>query len=63
MMVANSLIGGGLYSSIGKFYDNYGTFKGAFIMVIVLFILAFIFGSISINKSKKYTNNSILNKI
>lgn len=49
MMMINSLIGGGLYSSIGLFYDKLGTYKGAFIMAIVLYVAAWVLGSIAIN--------------
>ena len=54
MMMANSIIGGGLYSSIGLFYDKLGSYKGAFIMAIVLFVAAFFIGSLAIDLSHKY---------
>ncbi len=44
MMMANSLIGGGLYSSIGMFYDKFGSYKGSFIMAIVLYVGAMLIG-------------------
>lgn len=44
MMVANSLIGGGLYGSIGLFYDIGGTYRGAFIMAILLYVIALLIG-------------------
>lgn len=53
MMMINSLIGGGLYASIGLFYDKLGSYSGAFIMGICLYIAAGILGAISINRSKK----------
>lgn len=53
MMMINSLIGGGLYSSIGLFYDKFGSYRGAFIMVIILFAIAGILGAISVDKSKR----------
>ena len=53
MMVANSMIGGGLCFTIGLFYDLTGTFRGAFVMGIVLFVMAGILGYIAINMSKK----------
>lgn len=53
MMMINSLIGGGLYSSIGLFYDKLGSFGGAFIMAIGFYTVASILGCISINKSNK----------
>ena len=49
MMMINSLIGGGLYSSIGLFYDKSGTYQGAFVMAIVLYAAAWVLGSIAIN--------------
>lgn len=53
MMMGNSLIGGGLYSSIGLFYDRGGTYRGAFIMAIVLYVAALFIGIISIDLSKR----------
>ena len=53
MMMINSLIGGGLYSSIGLFYDKLGSFRGAFIMGMGFFTVASILGCISINQSEK----------
>ena len=54
MMVANSLIGGGLSFTIGLFYDKTGTYRGAFIMCIGMFIAALITGSIAVNMAKQY---------
>ena len=53
MMMVNSLIGGGLYSTIGLFYDKSGTYKGAFLMASAMYIAAGILGAISVNKSEK----------
>lgn len=53
MMVANSMIGGGLCFTIGLFYDLTGTFRGAFVMGIALFVMAGILGYTAINMSKK----------
>lgn len=53
MMMINSLIGGGLYSTIGLFYDKLGSFHGAFIMAICFYTVASILGCISINQSQK----------
>lgn len=53
MMVANSIIGGGLCFTIGLFYDLTGTFKGAFVMGSALFAMAAILGFVAINMSKK----------
>lgn len=57
MMMFNSLIGGGLYSTIGLFYDNFGTYRGAFILSIVLHIGAMFLGSIAVVLAKRYQNN------
>lgn len=63
MMMVNSLIGGGLYSSIGLFYDKMGSFGGAFLMAIGFYIVASILGCISIDLSRKMhkvpTKNSL----
>lgn len=56
MMMVNSLIGGGLYSSIGLFYDKLGTYRGAFIMAIFLYIAAGILGAFSVTLSSKRKN-------
>ena len=53
MMMINSLIGGGLYSTIGMFYDRSGTYRGAFLMAIGMYIGAGILGTISVNQSRK----------
>lgn len=53
MMMVNSLVGGGLYASIGLFYDKLGSYRGAFIMATLLYCMAGILGAVSINKSKK----------
>ena len=53
MMMINSLIGGGLYSTIGMFYDRSGTYHGAFLMAIGMYIGAGILGTISVNQSRK----------
>lgn len=53
MMVANSIIGGGLCFTIGLFYDLGGTFKGAFVMGMILFAMAAVLGFIAISMSKK----------
>ena len=53
MMMINSLVGGGLYSTIGLFYDKTGTYRGAFIMAIGMYIGAGILGTVSVNTSNK----------
>ncbi len=57
MMMINSLIGGGLCFTIGLFYDLAGTFRGAFVMGIVLFALAAVLGNISLNMRKKLVDS------
>ena len=47
------MIGGGLYASIGLFYDKFGSYRGAFIMGIVLYAVAGVLGAISINQNRK----------
>ena len=59
MMMANSLIGGGLYSSIGMFYDRFGSYKGTFIMAIALYMGAMVIGMAALcasgrNKEKEF---------
>ena len=50
MMVANSLIGGGLYGSIGLFYDKGGSYCGAFILAVGLYIGALFLGSFAVSR-------------
>ncbi len=59
MMIANSLIGGGLYSSFALFYDIGGTYKGAFITGAILYLLALVVGVISINGAKSYKDQKM----
>lgn len=54
MMMANSLIGGGLYSSIGLFYDKLGSYTGAFVMAIVLYVGAFLVGALAISLARRH---------
>ena len=53
MMMANSLIGGGLYCSIGMFYDKFGSYKGSFIMAIVLYVGAMLIGMAALSGSER----------
>ncbi|HJC48919.1 MAG TPA: MFS transporter [Candidatus Lachnoclostridium pullistercoris] len=53
MMMANSLIGGGLYSSIGMFYDKFGSYKGTFIMAIILYAGAMMIGMTALSVSER----------
>lgn len=48
MMMANSLIGGGLYSTIGLFYDRFGTYRGAFVLAICFYVIACLTGILSL---------------
>lgn len=54
MMVANSLIGGGLCFTIGLFYDKTGTYAGAFLTCAGLFLVALLTGSLAVTMAKKY---------
>ncbi len=54
MMVANSLIGGGLCFTVGLFYDKTGTYAGAFITCASLFILALLTGLAAFSMARKY---------
>lgn len=54
MMVANSLIGGGLLFTIGYFYDYGHTYRGAFIMGSLLYIFAMLVAFLAIRLSKRY---------
>ena len=56
MMVVNSLIGGGFAFTIGWFYDFGHTYRGAFILGPVLYIVALILGVIAINQTKNKQN-------
>ncbi len=56
MMMGNSMVGALSFSSIGLFYDVGGSYKGAFIMAIALYIAAFVTGSVAINKGKRILN-------
>ncbi len=62
MMMANSLIGGGLYSTIGLFYDNTGTYRGAFVMAMILYVAASLLGILAVRMSdnmKKQINETV----
>lgn len=61
LMVANSLIGGGLYSSIGLFYDKLGSYKGAFLTAGFLYLGALALGTAAVEMSKRQRER-ILNK-
>lgn len=53
MMMINSLIGGGLYASIGLFYDKLGSYRGAFVMGAAFYIGAMLLGIVSVKMSEK----------
>lgn len=53
MMMINSLVGGGLYSTIGMFYDRTGTYRGAFLLAIGFYVVAGALGMASVNRSVK----------
>ena len=54
MMMGNSMIGAFSFGPIGLFYDKTGSYRGAFIMAIGLYILAFVVGSIAVAIGKKH---------
>ena len=60
MMVANSLIGGGLCFTIGLFYDEFGTYMGAFLTCVGMFIVALICGSVATGMAKTYRDEKNL---
>lgn len=53
MMIANSLIGGGLNFTIGYFYDYGGTYKGAFMTSMAMFLAAIMIGLVATNMVRK----------
>ena len=54
IMVGNSLAGAFSYAPVGMFYDIGGSYRGAFICALGLFLAAFILGTTSISIKKKY---------
>ena len=58
MMMGNSMVGAFSFGPIGLFYDRTGSYKGAFIMVIALYCLAFFIGVFAVNYGKKITKIS-----
>ncbi|MBC5581538.1 MFS transporter [Anaerofilum sp. BX8] len=53
MMTGNSLVGAFTFSSIGLFYDVGGSYKGAFLMAMGLYVGAFVLGSAAVGLGKK----------
>lgn len=53
MMIGNSLIGGGLYSAIGLFYDRLGSYQGAFMLAMVLYTGAMIIGLAAVSSGQR----------
>lgn len=53
MMIANSLIGGGLNFTIGYFYDYGGTYKGAFMTSMGMFIATIAIGLLATGMVRK----------
>ena len=53
MMIGNSLIGGGLYSALGLFYDKLGSYRGAFLLAIVLHVGALAVGAAAVSRGEK----------
>lgn len=59
MMMGNSMIGAFTFSSIGLFYDKGGSYRGAFLMAIGLYIVAFLVGSVAVNLGKQYQKKNV----
>lgn len=57
MMTGNSLVGAFSFAPIGLFYDVGGSYRGAFIMAICLYIGALALGSFAISRGKKLLEN------
>lgn len=53
MMIANSLIGGGLNFTIGYFYDYGGTYKGAYMTSMGMFLATIVIGLIATNMVRR----------
>lgn len=53
MMIANSLIGGGLNFTIGYFYDYGGTYKGAFMTSMGMFVATIAIGLLATGMVRK----------
>ena len=53
MMMGNSMVGALSFSSIGLFYDKGGSYRGAFLMAICLYLAAFLIGSAAIAGGKR----------
>ena len=58
MMTGNSLVGAFSFSPIGLFYDVGGSYRGAFLMAICLYIGALLLGSVAISRGKKLLENN-----
>lgn len=53
MMIANSLIGGGLNFTIGYFYDYGGTYKGAYMTAMGMFLATILIGLAATNMVRR----------
>lgn len=53
MMIANSLIGGGLNFTIGYFYDYGGTYQGAFLTAMAMFLVTIVVGVVAISMARR----------
>lgn len=53
MMMGNSMVGALSFSSIGLFYDVRGSYLGAFVMAIALYLGALVVGSVAVNLGKR----------
>lgn len=54
MMIANSAVGGGLYFIWGSIYDSTQSYKGAFALAMVVYLISIVLGFVAVNLSKKY---------
>lgn len=54
MMMGNSLVGVFSFGPMGLFYDNTGSYRGAFILCMSMFLMALILGWIAVDRGKKF---------
>lgn len=54
LMIGNSMIAAFVSSPIAGIYDATGSFTGAFVIGIVTYTAAFVFGCIALSMSRKY---------
>lgn len=54
LMIGNSMIAALVYSPIGGIFDATGSFTGAFVLGMVMYTAALVFGIMALNMSRKY---------